>query len=303
MFESATRAKSTGLYSCFPANFFGKNRRIASSGTDHDYRYFAIGHLYNHISFREVYQRITNQRAYFFETLDQINDLSSILSKFKDKAEELNIPLCVPTISFKDHSGVSFKNLAPISLTSKTKKLVPITLERINGQIVGLTGRHGGGKTVAGKTILESVYLAQSGLPVFAESFTTDIKTVLGAVTNDEGEGSTATVFVKKVMNLMEQINLVPVNESLIFIDEIGKGTQQNSGIKLGKAILTTLSKGGNSVLFNTQILELAEYAEEHLNAVCYKVDKDHNFVKGIGEGEIMALVEEVGLDKYLEMN
>lgn len=293
-------AASVELYSCFPGKVFGQAFRVNSAMTDEDYRWFAIDHLYYHRLFRDAYLRISEQRSYFFDTINQLVKLSDFLAKFESWAKKLNIPICIPDISFTEHSGVCFKNLAPVSLVGKSEILVPISLDRINGEMVGLTGRHGGGKTVAGKSILESVYYALSGLPVFANSFTTDVKTVLGAVTNDEGAGSTATVFITKVKNLMEEISRVPIHESLIFIDEIGKGTQHDAGFKLGKAILIALRKGGNSVLFNTQILELAEYAEHNLGAVCYKVDKDHQFWRGISGGEIASLVKEVGLDKYL---
>jgi len=278
----------------------GTDTKIASPRSDADFKWYAIGHIYNSDDFKSLYNQLVEQRDFFFDTLKNLKSLSDILTVFEQKAEALKLPLCIPTIS-ENHSGVFFKNLVPISLVgSGLVTIVPITLDRINGQMVGLTGRHGGGKTTIGKNILQNIYFAMSGLPVFAETFNTDIKTVLGAVTNDEGQGSTATVFVQKVTNLMKEIREVPSHESLVFIDEIGKGTQQDAGLELGKAILTALSKGGNSVLFNTQILELAEYAQENLNAVCYKANRQFEFTKGVSGGEIGELVKELGLDKYL---
>jgi DNA mismatch repair ATPase MutS len=123
---------------------------------------------------------------------------------------------------------------------------------------------------------------------------------MIGAVTNDSGDGSTATVFVKKTKNLFENINKVPAHKSLIFIDEIGKGTQENSGLKLGRQILKVLSGNGNSVIFNTQIMKLAEYARDNYKAICLKVNDKHQFEPGIGEGEMEELIKEIGLDKYL---
>lgn len=296
---SMARTKTEPIFHAF-ADFFDKDIKISSPGTDADYKWYAIGHIYNSKDHKELYENLVDQRYFFFETLANLNSLIDTLAVFEAQALISNLPLCVPTIS-AEHDGVFFKNLVPISLVGTgLPNIVPISLERINGQMVGLTGRHGGGKTTIGKNVLQNVYLALSGLPVFAESFNTDIKTVLGAVTNDEGNGSTATVFVKKVANLMKEIKEVPVHESLIFIDEIGKGTQQEAGMELGKAILSSLSKGGNSVLFNTQILELAEYAQNGLNAVCYKANKKFEFTKGISGGEISELIKEVGLDKYL---
>lgn len=123
---------------------------------------------------------------------------------------------------------------------------------------------------------------------------------MIGAVTNDTGDGSTATVFVKKTMNLFENIQKVPAHKSLIFIDEIGKGTQESAGLKLGQQILKALSQNGNSVIFNTQIMKLAEHARDNFQAICLKVDDNHQFQPGIGEGLMEELIHEVGLDKYL---
>jgi len=301
MNQALTGAKTLGVYASLPDDFFGKSVRIDSTGTDRDFRWFALGQMYHHKTFRTIFEEIDSQREYFFDVIRQLNDVSEKISKFEEKAAAQNYDLCIPEISFVKHSGVHFVDMVPISLIGETNKLVPISLDRINGQMVGLTGHHGGGKTVAGKAILENVFLAISGMPVFAKKFSTDVKTVLGAVTNDSGDGSTATVFIKKVMSLMQEISVVSVDESLIFIDEIGKGTQQESGLGLGKDILTALKKGGNSVLFNTQILELAKYAQDNLNAACYKVDENHQFVRGIAGGNIEKLVKEIGLDKFLE--
>ncbi len=300
--SSLVMSSSAPLYAQIPHNFFDKFYLVPSKDTNIDYRWFAIGHIYNLKELRETYFRLIEERRNLSDFVNQLWKINILLERFEKKAQELGVNLCVPTISAEEHSGVSFKELAPISLIGQTGiKLIPVTLDKINGQMVGLTGRHGGGKTVTGKAILDSIYFALSGLPVFAKSFQTDIKTVLGAVTNDEGPGSTATVFVAKVKTLMEEISKVPVDESLIFIDEIGKGTQQSSGLELGIAILTALSKGGNSVLFNTQILELAEYAVSNLGAVCYKFNKEHQITSGIGSGDIESLIKEMGLDIYLK--
>lgn len=296
---SIAKAKAEPLFYVLK-ELIGNDTKLDSSRSDADFKWYAIGHIYNSDDFKSLYEQLVGQRDFFFGTLKNLKSLSDILTVFEQKAEALKLPLCIPTIS-EDHSGVFFKNLVPISLVgSGLTTIVPITLDRINGQMVGLTGRHGGGKTTIGKNILQNIYFAMSGLPVFAETFNTDIKTVLGAVTNDEGSGSTATVFVQKVTNLMKEIREVPSHESLVFIDEIGKGTQQEAGLELGKAILSALNKGGNSVLFNTQILELAEYAQENLNAVCYKANRQFEFTKGVSGGEIGELVKELGLDKYL---
>ncbi|MFA5163076.1 MAG: hypothetical protein WC441_00950 [Patescibacteria group bacterium] len=282
---------------------FNRTIRIPSTMTDSEFKWYAISNLYHLKENVFSYKHLLNQRMALKQSLQQLSDLNRVIEIFIKKSEELSIPLCVPEIRDSGKIGVSFNGLAPINMMGQNKKMIPFDLPTINGQMICLTGRHGGGKSVTGKSVIENIYLAQSGLPVFAKSFSLDVKTVLGSVTNDEGEGSTATVFVNKVKNLLEEIHKVPKEQSLVFIDEIGKGTQEDAGFRLGKMILSVLQGKQFSVIFNTQIMGLAEYAKDNLGALCLKVDKNHRFSEGIGDGQMDELIKESGLDHFLVKN
>lgn len=274
--------------------------KIAAPQTDAEFSSIYLQNIYTLPENRDDVAVLMKQRAFFSQGIAELEWIAEVVNYMKTIARTRELPLCVPTIV--SEPGIVFKNLAPIDMLNQSqKKMVPFSFPKINGQMIALTGRHGRGKSVAGNSILQSLWLAQSGLPVFAEDFTFDVKDAIGAVTNDHGEGSTATVFVQKVKNLLENISKIPAEKSLIFIDEIGKGTQEAAGLELGKRILTTLGNGKYSVLFNTQILALAEHAHDQLGAKCFKVDDKHQFAPGIGGGEMEALVKEIGLDAYLK--
>lgn len=277
---------------------FNKFFALSSPQTDAELKWYALENLYNTSENKKTFQELKSQRNFLNDTMNQLSNLSQFINLFEEEARKRQIPICVPQIKNDGKVGVSFVNLAPIGMMNQNKEMIPFTMPTINGRMVCLTGRHGGGKSVAGRSVIESIYLAQSGLPVFAESFSVDVKTVLGAVINDEGEGSKATVFVEKVKNLFSEISKVPKEKSLIFIDEIGNSTQEDSGFDLGKLILIALRDKGYSVIFNTQIMRLAEYAKD-LGAVCLKVNKNHAFSEGIGDGQMDKLIKESGLDKY----
>lgn len=285
------------------SGLFTKGFIVPSLRTDAELKWYALGNLYQHEDNVMTYNVLMTQRRSFRKFMDQLNNLGEAINLFRSEATRLNIPLCAPEIRDNSHIGVSFNGMAPINMMEQGKTMIPFTMPIINGRMICLTGRHGGGKSVAGKSVIENIYLAQSGLPVFAESFSTDVKTVLGAVTNDQGEGSTATVFVEKVKNLFSEIAKVPKEQSLIFIDEIGKGTQETQGFDLGLNILTALKGQQYSVIFNTQIMRLAETAKDELGAICLKVDKDHSFTEGIGDCQMEQLVKESGLDKFFINN
>lgn len=280
--------------------FIGNFATIPSPKTDSNFRWSFLQNLYQSSENKASYTLLLNNRKYFWDRIEELNNLSLILNQFEETAREKNIPLCMPKIETK-RVGVRFEKMAPINMMEQDKKMVPFSFPEINGHIICLTGKHGRGKSVAGSSILENLWLAQSGLPVFAEQFETDIKEIIGAVINDNGEGSTATVFLKKTLNLFKNIEKVPSHKSLIFIDEIGKGTQESSGFEFGQKVLKKLSENGNSVVFNTQIIKLAEYAKDNLGAICLKVNDKHQFQPGIGEGMMKELIHEIGLDKYLK--
>jgi len=285
------------------AGIFSKRFDIASPQTDSALKWYALNNLYLSKENVATYQDLKKQRGGFITLMEQLYNFGRVIELFRAEAQSFNIPLCVPEIRNDGSVGVSFNGMAPINIMSQGVEMIPFTMPIINGRMVCLTGRHGGGKSVAGKSVIENIYLAQSGLPVFAESFSIDVKTVLGAVTNDTGDGSTATVFVEKVKNLFSEIAKVPKEQSLIFIDEIGKGTQESHGFDLGLNILTALKGQQYSVIFNTQIMRLAEHAQNELGAICLKVDKDHTFSEGIGDGQMDQLVKESGLDKFFINN
>ncbi len=278
----------------------GQKNIISAPLTDFNFKWHYISNLYNSEEHIKVYQDLLSQRRYFWEGISELNGLGEIIERFVETAKQKNLPLCAPEIN-ESKIGVNFKNLAPINMIRQEKPMIMFSFPTINGDIICLTGKHGRGKSVSGKSVLESLWLAHTGLLVFAESFSTDIKEMIGAVTNDDGEGSTATVFAQKTKNLFDNISQVPAHKSLLFIDEIGKGTQEESGMILGQQILSALNKNGNSVIFNTQIMRLAEHAQKNLKASCLRVNSDHQFELGIGTGQMAELVKEVGLDKYFK--
>lgn len=278
----------------------GSFKEIVSPATDSEFRWLFLPNLYRSAKNIDTYNLLIENRKDFWGRINELYKLSRILGEFEEVAERRKIPLSMPEIK-AEKSGIKFKLMAPINMMNQEKTMVPFSFPKINGKIICLTGKHGGGKSVSGKSIMENLWLAQSGLPVFAEGFETEVKEIIGTITNESGEGSTFTVFLKKTLTLFENIEKTPSHKSLLFIDEFGKGTQKESEMELGLDILRALSKNENSILFNTQSLELVEYAKNNFNAICLKVDDTHQFQPGIGDGQMRQLVKEIGLDKYLK--
>jgi hypothetical protein len=283
--------------------FFGRQNQVASPEMDREYRYFAVENLYQSPVFVETYRRITAHRSFFSHHYHRLGLVVSLLQKLMVKSSEYGAPLCFPVINDSGHS-INFEGLLPVQLLFRLQRgeVVPVRcLPELNGRMIGLTGKHGGGKTETELTIPVNIWLAQSGLPVFGDSFSFNVKHMLGLVfIAERGVGSTVQQLLGKIQLVLEAIEGTDGSRVVVVLDEVGTGTQEAAGLELGRRLLAKLSRSGASVLFSTQITGLAEYAQDQLRAQCFQFDRRHNVRPGIGQGGMEELTRETGLDALL---
>lgn len=299
-----SQARRMNLEASVPG-LFTKRHAVPSSMTDQKYRYFAITNLYLSPRFRALHDALIEHRSFFRSFLAQLKEIAELISSLSEQADKFGVPLTAPEVVDGDHL-VAFDGLFPTQLLFRMKrgKVVPLNgIPELNGSFIGLTGHHGGGKTETLITIAANLYLAQSGLPVFAHRFRFNVKRVLGLTfIPHRGVGSTIEQMVGKMRNVLKGIRGVPGHEVVVLLDEIGTGTQAQSGIKLGQDLLTRLQSLGCSVIFSSQLKEIAEYAEQRLGAQNFKFNRRHRIQPGIGDGGLETLLEETGLGKLLEV-
>lgn len=274
---------------------------------DHEFKWSAISNLYESDEWRELTRALRAHRRFFCEIVRELMPVAEVVEMMVKKARELKVPICSPRVESNSHV-IGFNNLIPIHLLRRddVKKVVPVTeLPELNGNMIGLTGRHGGGKTETEIAVALISWLAHSGLPVFSEDFWFNPKRVLGlALVPRRGTaGSTCEMMITKYKGILEAIRRVDGRHVVLFLDEIGLGTQEQSGLELGRDLLATLARRKVSVLFSTQITSLAEQAERDLGAVCFKVDDDHRITRGIGDGGMNELRKRSGLNKLISVN
>lgn len=285
-------------------NFFSNTIEAPSPNTDSEHRWFALANLYTNPIIKEIYEEALRHRKFLQEQMKMLRSIAELGFKLRQKASELNTPMCFPDIVDAKSHVVAFNELYPIHLLSQLngKKPVPIRdLAPINGQVIGFTGYHGGGKTVAALSISDNIYLAQSGLPIFGTNFRLNPKKVLGLVFIEKGEGSTCEVLLTKIKNVLEGTKGIDGSKVVLILDELGSATQENSGYELGVDLLKSLSEKHISVLFSTQIMKLARYAEQELGGICYKFSPNHSMQKGIGDGGMDSLRERMGINGLLK--
>jgi hypothetical protein len=270
----------------------------------YSFKWQHLNEMYSALSRAEAVDALRKHRDFASTHIATLQSMSAIIDSMEARAEQVGSALCFPEIVDGQHV-VAFRNLVPIHLLetpTKGKCLVPIDgLPILNGDMVGFTGFHGGGKTVASLTIPLDIYLAQSGLPILGDSLRLNVKRALGMVFIERGKGSTCEVLVEKLARVLKQALEHQGKEVVLVLDELGSATQEVSGLELGKDVLTALRKKGISVLFSTQILGLAKFAETNLGAKCFKLDASHRISAGIADGGMSELRKRSGLNKLLK--
>jgi len=293
-FSADLRKRSSKLFNPFT---------VDSRKTDSEHRWYAITNLYR-TSLNEATKILDEHRSFFNKHIGELEDVLKLGKTLAFRARQLRTHLCWPGIVTDGGSVVSFDEILPLHLLGRDNKpkVIPIRgLPTLNGQLLVLTGHHGGGKTVTSLVIAELIFAVQSGLPVFGRGVRLNPKKTIGLVFNTEGEGSTAELLVRKMVKVMKAVNRSSGKNIVLILDELGTGTQEVSGFELGRDLLTDLAEKGVSVVFNTQITSLAEYAQDNLKALCFQLDRRHRIQPGIGDGGMNTLRKTTGLDRLFK--
>lgn len=284
---------------------FGTRTLVPSPNTNQVHKWGALENLYNSSDLIGIYKAILALHVFGRKHATTLIGMHDLLENICIRAEKLKSTICFPEILDSDVNEVSFRCLYPLHFgrALEGKKIIPINgLPSINGNMIGLTGRHAGGKTVTEHTITGNVFVAQSGLPVIGKEFKMSPKTHLGMVFIEGISGrSVAQVLMQKTEKIFRAIHRVNGKHVLLVFDELGSATQEQPGLDLSLDILNTLYLKKVSLIFSTQILNVAEEATRLFGAKCFKVDREHRISEGIAGGDLESLAKEVGLRKWVK--
>jgi DNA mismatch repair protein MutS2 len=129
-------------------------------------------------------------------------------------------------------------------------------------RVLVISGPNAGGKTVVLKTIGLLSLMAQSGLPVPAETARLPMyDRVLADIGDQQSIANQLSTFSAHVLALTRMIGQAG-DRSLILIDEIGSSTEPSEGAALGIAVLEHFRAVGSRTVATTHFNRLKMYAE-----------------------------------------
>jgi hypothetical protein len=282
---------------------------ISCQCTDRNFRWFAISNLYETDAFQPIVTALKKHRQFIFENVKNLSEVAGMVSQLAKAAKTIGTSFCKTELTDNGSMLAFTGQIFPVQLLDALRgtkeKVVPInSLPEIKGNLVGFTGYHGGGKTQSSLAILVNIWLVQSGLPPLGKGvWRQNIKKAIGGVFINSDKGhrmSTCQLLLEKMTSLLKDIRKYSAHDVVVILDELGTGTQEDSGIDLGKDVLAALHRRGISTLFTTQIKRVAEFARDELGAACFKLDSQHRIEDGIGDGGMADLRKRTGLDKEL---
>lgn len=231
-------------------------------------------------------RKILQNTASFIARLD-------VLSSFAELA--LQRGYCRPKINKKNMIYIKAGRHPVVEAVLENERFVPndIYLDNDESQLLIITGPNMAGKSTILRQTALIVLLAQTGSYVPAEyadiSITDRIFTRVGASDNLAGGQSTFMVEMEEAANILNNAT----KDSLVVMDEIGRGTSTFDGISIAWAVaeeLHNLRGKGVKTLFATHYHELTELENtlpkaKNFNISITEVDGKISFLRKLTEG------------------
>ncbi|MDY0361500.1 MAG: DNA mismatch repair protein MutS [Desulforegulaceae bacterium] len=231
-------------------------------------------------------RKILQNTASFIASLD-------VLSSFAELA--LQRGYCRPKLNDKNMLYIKGGRHPVVETMLEKERFVPndVYLDNDESQLLIITGPNMAGKSTVLRQTALIVLLAQTGSYVPAEyadiSITDRIFTRVGASDNLSGGQSTFMVEMEEAANILNNAT----KDSLVVMDEIGRGTSTFDGISIAWAVaeeLHNLRGKGVKTLFATHYHELTELEKtlpkvKNFNISVSEIDGKISFLRKIAEG------------------
>ncbi len=193
---------------------------------------------------------------------------------------------------------------------AQANALSPLLEERaISARCMVITGPNTGGKTVLLKSVGLAVLMVQAGmLPVVEDGSSMSLFTrVLADIGDSQSLQHNLSTFSGQMSRLARFADAsIPLNKTLILLDEIAAGTDPIEGSALAQALLKRFYDKGAMVIVTTHLGVLKQEAHRHegyVNAsVAFDVERlapTYRLLIGVpGASNALAIAERLGLDR-----
>ncbi|MEG0804793.1 MAG: DNA mismatch repair protein MutS [Lachnospiraceae bacterium] len=227
-------------------------------------------------------------------------------------SENLNMVGCLDFIIQKAKIAIKFHGIPPIitdselyfqsmqnpqiqdSLGAKGKKFAPVTIEMSEGVTV-ITGANMGGKSVALRTVVLNLYLAQCGFYVFSAEAKVPLLDYLFLIAEEfQSMKDGLSSFGGEIVRLKEALNEIPNGFGFLMLDELARGTNPHEGAQIVRAVVRYLNTQKAMTLLATHYDHVAEYANRHYQVYGLKkksMESMEQELSGLGEQERIDLI------------
>jgi DNA mismatch repair protein MutS2 len=217
----------------------------------------------------EIHRILMEMTRRVGDSAPQIAEASQALAELElqfAKARFAEAYFCVPVVlSSQTPARLILRNarhpLLERNLRAKGGKVVPVSLE-LEGdrRELVITGPNTGGKTVTLKTVGLLALMAQSGVPVPADSAEIPIfDAVLADIGDYQSIEQNLSTFSAHVTNI-DFISRTATSDSLVVLDELGSATDPEEGAALAVAIADHFRRIGCITVISTHHTSLKVY-------------------------------------------
>lgn len=194
-------------------------------------------------------------------------------------------------------------------LIDKTKVVANDIILGKDYQAIIITGPNTGGKTITIKTLAVIQTMAQSGLYIPADDFSSVgiFDEIYADIGDEQSIEQSLSTFSSHMVNIIDILN--NANEkSLVIVDELGAGTDPQEGAALAISILDSLGQKGSYVMATTHYPELKAYGFNRSKTINASMEFDveslqptYKFMIGVpGRSNALEISKRLGLDQAI---